>query len=127
MTVPLAGLVLSAESRVYAGVPGTWQYTRAFMLPDRYGWKIVTAADPMCHLFDGEAVRCFIGTDEVSCDPSPQAPLRTHALWTAAVNLDALRGANVAVAPLAASELPRRPRGALGCLPGRQQVRPGLR
>jgi len=103
---PLAGLVLSAETRVYAGVPGTWHYTRAFLAPDRYGWKIVTAADPICHLFDGTVVRCFIGAQEVSCDPSPRAPLRSHARWTAVVNLDALQASDLTLTALAAVDLP---------------------
>jgi len=103
---PLTGLVMRTENRVYAGAPGTWASTRAFLAPDRYAWKIVTAADPHYHLFDGTTVRSFIGTAEVSSDASPNAPLRTHARWTAVVNLDALRAADVVVTPLAPADLP---------------------
>jgi len=103
---PLTGLVVRTENRVYAGVPGTWECSRAFLAPDRYAWKIVTAADPHFHLFDGTTARSFIGTAEVSSDASPNAPLRTHARWTAVVNLDALHASNVVVMPLAPSDLP---------------------
>lgn len=97
---------MEAEAEVYVGAPGTWRYTRAFLSPGLYGWRIVTADEPISHLFDGTAVHCFIGETLVSCDPSPHAPLRTHARWTAVVNLDALRAPGVAVTPLAAGELP---------------------
>jgi hypothetical protein len=102
----LPSVVIGAEARVHAGAPGTWQYTRAYRSPDRYAWRIVTADEPLSHLFDGRLVRCFVGGAEVSCDPSPDAPLRTHARWTAVVNLDALRAPGVTLEPLAARDLP---------------------
>ena len=102
----LASLVIGAEARVHAGAPGTWQYTRAYRSPDRYAWRIVTADEPLSHLFDGALVRCFVGNAEVSCDPSPDAPLRTHARWTAVMNLDALRAPGVTLQPLEARDLP---------------------
>lgn len=103
---PLTGLVSRTEARVYVGAPGTWQSTHALLVPDRYAWKIVTTADPLYHLFDGATARSFVGTAEVSSDASPRAPLRSHARWTAAVNLDALRAPGVAIAPLPVADLP---------------------
>jgi hypothetical protein len=103
---PLNGLVMRTENRVYVGAPGTWECTRVFLAPDRYAWKIVTAAEPHYHLFDGTTARSFIGQAEVSSDASPAAPLRSHARWTAVVNLDALRTLGVTVTPLEPTELP---------------------
>jgi hypothetical protein len=103
---PLYGLVEEIEARVHVGAPGAWQWQRAFLLPDRYAWVITTATEPDAYLFDGSAVRAYIGTRAVSVDRSPGAPLRSHARWTAVVNLDALALPGVAVAPLAPSELP---------------------
>jgi hypothetical protein len=103
---PLHGLVEEIEAQVYVGTPGTWQWQRAFLLPDRYAWVIATATEPDAYLFDGSVVRSYIGTRAVSLDRDPAAPLRSHARWTAVVNLDALALPGVAVAPLAANELP---------------------
>lgn len=103
---PLAGLTVRVEDQVHAEIPGTWHCTRTFLVPDRYAWKIITTADPIYHLFDGTTVRCFIGGAEVSSDTNPCAPLRSHARWTAVVNLDALRGPDVVLTPLDAAELP---------------------
>lgn len=102
----MAGFVTNVEDTVHAGVPGTWQCTRAFLVPDRFAWKIVTAGDPIYHLFDGTTVRCFIGTAEVSSDTSTCAPLRTHARWTAVIGLDALRAPGVTVTQLPVADLP---------------------
>jgi hypothetical protein len=66
----------------------------------------VTAAEPHYHAFDGTLVRYFIGTDEVSRDPSPRAPLRSQARWTAVVSLDVLRAPGIVVTPLARADLP---------------------
>ena len=74
----LHGIVIRAEAQVHTGAPGRWQWTRAFLTPDRYAWKIVTAAEPHYHLYDGTAARSFIGSAEVSSDASPNAPLRSH-------------------------------------------------
>ncbi|HLK91369.1 MAG TPA: hypothetical protein VKZ18_15835 [Polyangia bacterium] len=103
---PLPGLVERIDARVYAGAPGPWEWQRAFLLPDRYAWVITTATEADSYLFDGRVVRAFIGTRPVSVDPDPAAPLRSHARWTAVVNLDALALPGVAVAPLPPSELP---------------------
>jgi len=103
---PLHGLVEEIEARVHVGAPGTWQWQRAFLFPDRYAWVITTATEPDAYLFDGSVVRAYIGTRAVSVDRNPAAPLRSHARWTAVVNLDALALPGVAVAPLASSELP---------------------
>jgi len=103
---PLHGMVIRAEAQVHAGAPGRWEWTRAFLAPDRYAWKIMTAADPHYHLYDGTTARSFIGAAEVSSDASPSAPLRSHARWTAVTNLDALRAPGVALAALPATELP---------------------
>ncbi len=103
---PLVGMVSRIDAQVYVGAPGAWQWTRAFLAPDRYAWVIVTAADPHSHLFDGTTARSFIGTSPVSADAGPRAPLRSHARWTAVVDLDALRAPDVTLRPLPATELP---------------------
>lgn len=102
----LSAVVTHGEARLYVGAPGTWQFSRSFLAPDCYAWKIVTAADPLWFMFDGIAVRSFIGTDEVSIDASPDAALRTQARWTAVINLDALGQPGTTVTPLSAEELP---------------------
>jgi hypothetical protein len=61
-----------------------------FRPPDRYAWSIVTSEEPDHYLFDGQSVRSFVGGREVAADPTPEAPLRSHARFTAVVNLDAL-------------------------------------
>ena len=104
---PLHGLILQTDNHVFAGMPGAWQCTRYLLAPDQYGWRIVTAADPIYLLFDGDAARTFVGTAEVGRDGRPDAPLRSHARWTAVANLDALRGAGVVLSPLPAAELPQ--------------------
>ena len=101
-------MVIRAEAQVHAGAPGRWQWTRAFLVPDLYAWKIVTAAEPHYHLYDGATARSFIGSAEVSSDASANAPLRLHTRWTAVTNLDALRAGGVVLAPLPASDLPAR-------------------
>lgn len=88
-------------------MPGAWQCTRYLLAPDRYGWRIVTAADPIYLLFDGQAARSFVGTAEVAHDTRPDTPLRSHARWTAVANLDALRADGVVLSALPAAELPQ--------------------
>lgn len=99
-------VILHAQARVYAGVPGRWQFTRAWLAPDRYAWRIETAGEPDSYLFDGRVVRAFIGSDEVASDASPDAPLRSHARWTALTLLLGLDAAWTAVSELPASDLP---------------------
>jgi len=103
---PLTAVMLRAEANVHVGFPGRWQYTRAFLLPNRYAWSIETATEPQVHLFDGTTVRSFIGAAEVAEDASPGAPLRSHARWTAVVNLDALHAPGIQLTPLPATALP---------------------
>lgn len=100
----MRGLVALSRARVYAGVPGMWDITRVFLIPEYYAFTIVTAADPIIEIFDGKTGRTFVGSAEVSRDASAQPVLRSHARWTAVVNLSGLEGA--AVAPLAHTELP---------------------
>lgn len=100
------GLVLDAEADVHVGTPGRWEYTRAFLSPERYGWRIFTTAEPLTTLFDGTIVRSFVGTGEVSADTAESAPLRSHARWTAVVTLEALRQADLAIEPLPSAALP---------------------
>jgi hypothetical protein len=103
---PLHGLVLCAEAKVHEVLPGTWQYTRTLLVPDFYAWTIETAAEPEYELFDGRTVRSFVGPQEVGTDTTPTAPLRSHARWTAVVNLDALRAPGVTLTALSAAQLP---------------------
>ncbi len=103
---PLRGLIQRIDAEVYTGLPGPWQWTRALLAPDRYAWTIQTSRDPDWYLFDGSTVRAFVGGAEVASDASSRAPLRSHARFTAVVNLDALAAAGVVLAPLAAADLP---------------------
>src|SRR5207244_7444389 len=103
---PLASMARQVETEVYLAFPGTWRWRTVYMVPDRYAWTIFTAAEPDHYLFDGTTVRAFIGGREVSADTDPSAPLRSHARFTAVVNLDALRLPGVRAAPLSRAELP---------------------
>lgn len=87
-------------------MPGRWPYTRFWLAPDRYAWRIDTAGDSDTYLYDGRVVRAFIGTDEVASDASPDAPLRSHARWTRLMLLDGLDAPGTAVAALPNAELP---------------------
>jgi len=103
---PLHGLLLRCEADVHRTLPGTWQYSRAFLAPDRYAWVIETSGEPNEALFDGHAVRAFIGVREVGTDTSADAPLRSHARWTAVVSLDVLQSPGVTLSPLPDAERP---------------------
>ena len=99
-------VLLCAEARVYAGVPGRWRFARAYLAPGRYAWRIDTAGEPDSYLFDGQVVRSFVGAAEVASDAAPTAPLRSHARWTGVMLLDGLDAPGVAVAELPAAALP---------------------
>lgn len=103
---PVDGIVLNAAARVYTGVPGRWRYTRTYLSPDRYAWRIETAGDPDTYIFDGTVVRSFVGDGETSVDASTGAPLRGHARWTGLSLLDGLDAPGVTVAELATAEVP---------------------
>src|SRR5204862_6497892 len=67
---------------------------------------MLTAGAADHDLFDGTTVRAFIGGREVGAATDPSAPLRSHARFTAVVNLGGLRVPGVRTAPLAQAELP---------------------
>lgn len=124
---PIRSIVTHTEAEVYLGVPGVWQMTRAFLVPNLMVWTIVTAADPIQQVFDGTAVRLYVGSAEVSVDASPGAPLRSEAQWTAALNLDALRAPDVTVTVLARAQLPAEAReGVLATFPDGARYRLGF-
>jgi hypothetical protein len=102
----LNGIARTAEADVYAGFPGAWRWHTVFKPPDRYAWSIDTAGEPNHYVYDGEAVRAFVGDHEVSAAAPASAPLTTHARFTAVAHLDVLRGAGVRIAELGADELP---------------------
>ena len=103
---PLDGVVREVEARVLRGVPGIWTWRTVFAVPDRYAWTIYTAAEPNHLLFDGTTARTFAGGQLVASEAGTTAVLRTHARFTAAMNLDALLLPGVQTAPLTAAELP---------------------
>lgn len=103
---PLGPVVREVEAEVYAGFPGTWHWRTGFMLPDRYAWTIFTTGEPTHYLFDGTAVRGFVGGREVTVETAPDAPLRSHARFMAVASLDALRLAGVLVTPLEGADVP---------------------
>jgi hypothetical protein len=109
---PLEGLARSAEAEVYAGFPGTWRW-RTAIAPDRYAWSILTVDETHHYLYDGAAVRAFVGAREVAAEPAGTAPLRTHARFLAVAYLDALRQPGVQIRPLS-PEGPGRRAGAVG-------------
>jgi hypothetical protein len=102
----LDALVRQVSAEVREGFPGAWRWRTVFQLPDRYCWSIETTRAPTHYCFDGDVVRAFSGDELVSTDPSPTAPLRSHARFMAVVNLDALRAPGAVVTPLPAAELP---------------------
>ncbi|MEO8602277.1 MAG: hypothetical protein ABI629_06870 [bacterium] len=103
---PLHGVVMTAEARLYRGLPGIWRYTRTFLAPDRYAWQVETSTGTDTHLFDGAATRSFVGSGEVGRDTNPAAPLRTQVRWTAVSLLDRLAAPDVVLYPLLPGELP---------------------
>ncbi|MFN8543673.1 MAG: hypothetical protein U0807_05645 [Candidatus Binatia bacterium] len=104
---PLHSLVREVDAQVHAGFAlGSWEWRTAFMVPDQYAWTIATYAEPNHYLFDGTTMRSFMGVREVAAEAEQAAPLRSHARFTAVVNLDALLLPGVQLAPLAAASLP---------------------
>lgn len=103
---PLDAVVRSVEADVRAGFPGTWRWRTVFRRPDRYAWTIATLGEPHHYVYDGAAVRAFVGGREVAVDASPNAPLVSHARFTAIANLDALLDPGVVASALPEAELP---------------------
>ena len=103
---PLHAVVREVEAEVFVGAPGRWSWRTAFLYPDRYAWTIFTAAGADHYLFDGAVSRTFVESNPVSVDAGPDAPLRSHARFTAVTYLDALLLPGVQVTPLAGSDLP---------------------
>ena len=110
---PLRNLTREGEARVRTGFPGVWRWRSVYLLPDRYALTVETATEPYHYLFDGGTVRAFLGTRAVATDPRREAPLRSHARFTAVAHLDALGLPRYRVAPLAPGELPDRAREGL--------------
>jgi hypothetical protein len=88
----------------HAVVPGHWQWILAFRLPDRLGLSLLVDGDEDQHfLFDGSAVRGFLGSAPLTVDRRQAATLRTFARFTAVASLDRLTDAT----HLSWSEIPR--------------------
>ncbi len=102
---PLTSVVREVEADVRMGFPGTWRWRTVFLLPDRYAWTIYTTGEPDHYVTDGRTTRAFVGTRLVTEEAGANA-LRTHARFAAVQNLDALLLPGVAIAPLAAGDLP---------------------
>lgn len=103
---PITTLVRTATARVELEFPGTWVWRTVFRPPVLFAWSIETTGEPNHYLFDGAAVRAFVGGGAVAVDTDPAAPLRLHARLVSATMLDALALPGVAVRELAPSELP---------------------
>jgi hypothetical protein len=99
---PMAGFVREVEAVVHAGLPGTWRWDTAFLVPDFYRWTIFTTGEDDHYIWDGAAMRCFVGRIPVTADTSAATAIRSHARWTGVINLDALCAATDGVT-LAAS------------------------
>jgi hypothetical protein len=97
---------MEVEARVHRGFPGTWRSYRTFSSPDRYAWTIVTTGEPLHYLFDGGAVRAFVGDVLTGEDPSADAPLRSQARFVALMLLADVSAAGARVEGVAASALP---------------------
>jgi len=65
------------------GFPGSWQWRMDYLAPDHLAWSIVTTAGVDHYVFDGTAVRAFLGGRELASDTAKSAPLRTHAAFVA--------------------------------------------
>lgn len=113
---PLRAVVREVEAEVFVGAPGRWSWRTTFLYPDRYAWTIFTAAGADHYLFDGAMTRAFVDNNPVSVDAAPDAPLRSHARFTAVANLDALLLPGVQVTPLPAPELPEGAAWGLGAV-----------
>jgi len=111
----LPGLVRDVDATLTAEYPGTWSATETFQRPERFAWTIETFGEPNHYLFDGEAVRAFIGTALVSTDTDPGAPLRTHARFMAVILLDVLGEPGVTVEDLPKERLPMGTTSGLAC------------
>src|SRR5690349_22255225 len=96
---PLHALVRETRADVQAGFPGRWHVRIALLVPDHYALTVVTATEANHYIFDGTAMRAFVGARPVAVERSRTSPLRTHARFTAVVNLDALRMPGASVAP----------------------------
>jgi hypothetical protein len=104
---PLRALVRNAEADVQATfAAGRWTWRTAFVAPDRFAWTIDTTGEPHHYLFDGIAVRAFIGRRQVAVDTAPTAPVRTLARFMAVANLDVLLLPGARVEPLPDGERP---------------------
>lgn len=103
---PLAGLVREVEADVHLAFPGRWRWRAVFLVPDRYAWTIYTSGEADHYLLDGRTTRAFVGEGPVATVSGQDSALRTHARFTAVMNLDALRVPGVRITPLAASDLP---------------------
>jgi hypothetical protein len=102
----IGALVRRSDATVHVGYPGRWRWRTIFSSPDRYAWSIQTTAEPTHYLYDGAAVRSFIGDAEVAAEPAATAPLRSHARLTGALLLDGLLAPGLHVRELGASERP---------------------
>jgi hypothetical protein len=92
-----AAVARASTVELRVGYPGTWSARMTVAGADRYGWVYDTTGAPYGYLFDGQVVRSFVGAGLVAEDPSPLAPLRSHARYSAVMFLDALRTAGVEI------------------------------
>lgn len=102
----MPSVVRQVQTEVYVGFPGTWRFRMGFLAPDKYAWTIYTSGQPDHYLFDGTAARVFVNGQEVASETAATAPLRSHARFTAVVNLDALLLPGVQLTPLPPADLP---------------------
>jgi hypothetical protein len=78
------------DATVYQQVPGEWRWEMAYHLPDLFRWTLSTYGEEPSYVYDGEAVRAFLGSGEIPVDPSTAASFRTLARWAAVTSLDIL-------------------------------------
>lgn len=71
------------------GFPGRWRWRAAFLVPNHYAMTIYTSTEPDHYVFDGRRALAFVGMRAVA-EAGIASPLRSHARFTATVNLDAL-------------------------------------
>lgn len=87
---PLASLSRESELRVYYGFPGLWRWRYAFTGPDGYRLTLLTRGEAQHYLYDGETVRGFIGSSQVTTEPGDASCVRNHGRWLALIGLDML-------------------------------------
>lgn len=104
---PLPRVSREVEARVYRAFPGTWRWRIDYAVPDLLRWTLETYGDEQSYVYDGEALRYYLGSGLVTADPAAASGFRTQVRWIALTNLDVLAShAGLRLEELDAGRLP---------------------